>query len=111
MILNINKNQKIYLCCTPSSFSGGVLSFQIKIRAYFKEEDIPNSYFIFCSRNKKQIKIYYEDNKGSWLTIYRLHEGRFEFPESDGNSYRIDLRQLEWLMEGISVLKREVFKK
>lgn len=107
MILNINNNQKIYICCTPSSFSGGVVAFQMKIRAFFKEKDIPNAYFIFCNKSKKQIKIYYEDNKGSYLTIYRLHEGRFEFPEADGNAYRIDLRQLEWLMEGISVLKHQ----
>lgn len=107
MILNINNNQRIYLCCTPSSFCGGVAAFQMKIRVFFKEEDIPNSYFIFCNKNKKQIKIYYEDEKGSYLTIYRLHEGRFEFPEADGNAYKIDLRQLEWILEGMTILKRE----
>lgn len=107
MILNINNNQKIYLCCTPSSFGGGVAAFQLKIRAFFKEENIPNTYFIFCSKSKNQIKIYFEDERGSYLTIYRLHEGKFEFPEPDGNAYKIDIRQLEWILEGMTLLKRE----
>ncbi len=106
-MLNFSKVKKIFVCAVSYRFSGGIDAYQIRIYAHFSEEEVMNSMFIFCSHNKKQIKIYYENEKHVTLTQYRIRKGTFQFPEIDGNYYKVDKRQLEWILNGLNQIKEE----
>ncbi len=104
---NFNGVKKIFVCAVDYRFTGGIDAYQIRIYAHFSDEEVMNSMFVFCSHNKKQIKIYEENEKYVSLTQYRVRKGTFNFPEKDGNYYKIDKKQLEWILNGINQIKEE----
>ena len=63
------------------------------------------SYFVFCSANRKQIKILYYDRNGFCLWQKRLETGRFIWPESSQEVLGIGYRELRWLLDGLNPTK------
>lgn len=84
----------------------GIYKIQQIVAFNFSPAEIINSIFIFCSRNKKIIKIYYENEYGFWLLQNRLTTGNFKWPEI-GERVKIDKRQLEWLFKGLDVIEHK----
>lgn len=110
-MLNFNLVKRIFICTIPYTFAGGIDSHQIRIYAAFKDEDILNSLFVFCSNNKKQLKLYLETSEGIWLTTYRIRKANFNFPIFDGNYYKIDKKQLLWIIKGLNqISKKQIYK-
>ena len=72
----------------------------------FSPAEIINSVFIFCSKSKKTIKIYYENEYGFQLLQNRLTAGNFKWPEI-GEQVNIDRRQLDWLLKGLDVIEHK----
>lgn len=106
-MLSFRNVKKIFVCTVDYRFTGGIDAYQIRIYSHFSDEEVMNSMFVFCSRNKKQIKIYEESERHVSLTQYRIRKGTFNFPEIDGNYYKIDKRQLEWIISGLNQIKEE----
>lgn len=93
---------KIYFSTDTNLFRGGIPSFQIKVRAFFDEDEIKDNLFVFVNKNIKQIKLYYEDDKGTWLSTYRLRKGRFKIDLSTSNEYSLTVDELRWIINGLS---------
>lgn len=93
--------KRIYYSGDTTLFRGSISSFQIKVRAFFSEEDIKDSLFIFIGKSFKQIKLYYETDKGCWLTTYRIRKGKFIAPKID-ETCNINTEQLKWIIEGLN---------
>ena len=53
----------------------------------------------------KTIKMYYEDDYGSWLLQNRLHDGRFKWPKGLEIGAKINRIQLEGLCKGLEVIE------
>ena len=87
-------------------FVGGINAFQIKVYAFFDENEIKDNLFIFINKNRKQIKLFYQTSKGTYLTIYRLNKGKFSFPDTNSEG-RLDRRELIWLLEGLTKISRQ----
>lgn len=83
----------------------GLPKIQTLVAFHYKPEEIFHSLFIFCSGNKKTIKMYYEDEWGSWLLQNNISEGTFKWPEV-GEKVSIDKRQLSWLLQGLDVIAK-----
>lgn len=98
--------KRIYYSGDTNLFRGGISSFQIKVRAFFDEKDIEESLFIFVGKSFKQIKLYYETDKGTWLTTYRLRRGKFAYPASLETA-KITLEQLKWIIEGFDFVETQ----
>ena len=70
------------------------------------------SLFVFCNKAKDKLKILYWDKTGFALWYKRLEKERFEWPtkfDTDLDS-EIELteQQLNWLLEGYSVIGHQV---
>lgn len=61
--------------------------------------------FVFVNRRRDRIKALYWHRNGFCLWTKRLEAERFAWPrpEPDAAICRIDLRQLEWLIEGFDL--------
>lgn len=59
--------------------------------------------FIFCNRHKDKIKILYWDKTGFWLLYKRLEQGKFIWPKNNDEAKLISKKQLEWLLDGLSI--------
>lgn len=97
---------KIFLYSGPTSMRLGIYKIQQKVAFNFSPAEIFNSVFIFCSKSKKTIKIYYENEYGFWLLQNRLTAGNFKWPEI-GEQVNIDRRQLDWLLKGLDVIEHK----
>lgn len=54
---------------------------------------------LFCSSDRRTVKILAREGGSVWLLQKRLDAGRFQWP-SGGSLSRISLLQLQWLLDG-----------
>lgn len=54
---------------------------------------------IFCSSDRKTVKILTAEGGSLWLLQKRMAKGRFQWP-SGGSLSRISVLQLQWLLDG-----------
>ena len=67
-----------------------------------------NSLFVFCNRGRDKLKILTWDHNGFWLYYRRLERGRFRWPDQSGaQTVSISRRQLQWLLDGLSLEQRQ----
>ena len=100
-----DKIKNIYLYASSTDMRMGLPKIQTLVAFHYKPEEILHSLFIFCSSNKKTIKMYYEDEWGSWLLQNNISEGTFKWPML-GEQISIDRRQLTWLLQGLDVVAK-----
>jgi transposase len=56
---------------------------------------------LFCSRDRKRLKILYWERNGFCLWIKRLEKDKFPWPEDGEAALRIEREQLQMLLVGI----------
>ena len=66
--------------------------------------------FAFCNRSKTLIKIIFWDQNGFCIWMKRLEKGRFRWPETSQDVLKIQLRELQWLMSGLSIEQKNAHK-
>lgn len=59
------------------------------------------SLFIFCSRDRKRLKILYWERNGFCLWMKRLEQDKFPWPKDGAEALRIEHGQLRMLLSGI----------
>ncbi len=72
-----------------------------------------NNLYIFCSRNKRTIKMLEFDKNGFVIHSKKLlNTDRFYWPKAqdDISSMTVDLRQLNWLLDGLEIEQKRAFK-
>jgi transposase len=61
-----------------------------------------NYMFIFCSKNRKRIKILYWDRNGFCLWLKRLEKDKFPWPKNNIDAKQISYEELKMLLDGIN---------
>lgn len=61
--------------------------------------------FLFCNRNRKNLKIMYWDRNGFCLWQKKLEKQKFPWPDTEQEALEITNRQLEMLLSGIDFFK------
>ena len=112
-MITFKENKKIYLYSENIDMRMGMKKIQILVASNFSKMEIRHSVFVFCSNNGKTIKMYYEDDYGSWLLQNKLFEGKFKWPKGLAIGTKINPVQLEGLCKGLEVIesKKEINNK
>jgi len=105
-VIRFDRINGIHLYSGPTSMRLGIYKIQQLIALSFSPAEMLNSVFVFCSKSKKAIKVYYEDEYGFWLLQNRITTGDFKWPEAGDGRITVDRRQLEWLLKGLDVVER-----
>ena len=84
----------------------GMPKIQLMVAMNFSKMEIRNSVFIFCSKDKKQIRLYYEDDYGCWLLQNRLDDGSFKRPKVL-NNIKITKDQMIGLCKGLEMIESD----
>lgn len=104
-MISFKENKRIYLYSEPVDMRMGMNKIQILVGANFNKMEIRHSVFVFCSSNRNQIKIYYEDDYGSWLLQNRLLDKKFKWPSGLEIGTVITKEQLNGLCKGLEVIE------
>lgn len=110
-MITFKESRNIYLYSENIDMRMGINKIQILIGSNFNNMEIRHSVFVFCSNNGKQIKIYYEDDYGSWLLQNKLFEGKFKWPKGLDIGTKITKEQLNGLCKGLEVIESRKEKK
>ncbi len=77
-MLAIPNNAKVYLSMTSVDFRKQIPGLKKWIQREFELDPLSSAYFLFISKNKKNIKILHFDGQGIWLHQKRLSSGKFK---------------------------------
>lgn len=80
------------------------------VQMKFKLNPFSNSMFVFCNRKRNRIKILKWDGTGYWLLLKRLNKGIFKWPESSSNIKSVTIKELRWLLDGLTLEQPKAFK-
>ena len=61
--------------------------------------------FAFCNRKRDTVKILCWDRNGFCLYHKRLERDRFRWPDNATEVRRVGLRELRWLLDGLSLVQ------
>lgn len=68
-MIDIKKVKNLFLYTDEVDMRMGINKIESVLALSFSPLEILHSAFIFVSKNRKQVKIYYEDEYGKWLLI------------------------------------------
>ena len=104
-MIDLSKTEAIYLWAGPTDMRKGVNGLVGLAQGIMETDKMAHRLFIFCGRNKRNIKILEVDYDGYWLYQKALVTGKFRWPKTVEGVAMIDQRQLQWLLEGLSQLQ------
>lgn len=103
-MIKFEESKNIYLYSEKIDMRSGINKLQVLVASNFNRLEISHSIFVFCARNNRTIKIYYEDDYGVWILQNRLHEGTFKLPKEIESGTKLDKAKLKMLCQGLSVI-------
>lgn len=100
--------QQVYLACGSTDLRKSIDGFSALVSQAFGLDPFAPSLFVFCNRKRDKLKILHWEHNGFWLYYRRLERGRFEWPaEGRERTLTISRRQLQWLLDGLSIDQRK----
>lgn len=101
---------RIYLCTVPADMRCGFDRLAALVREFLGHDPRSGHLFLFVSRGRDRLKLFYWDTDGFALWYKRLEEGTFRVPAATerGASAELKASELAMLLEGIDLrsLKR-----
>ena len=107
-MLNTDNPTCVYLACGSTDMRKSIDGLAAIVTHVYSQDLFAGSLFVFCSRGRDKLKILTWDPNGFWLYYRRLERGRFQWPDQPKEqSLAIDRRQLQWLLDGLSLEQRQ----
>ena len=79
----------------------GIDSLSLIVSSHNKNP-IDGSLYVFCSRNRRTIKVLLWDKNGFALYQKRLESDKFIWPNDSRETIEISITQLRWLLDGLN---------
>ena len=106
-MLEYTKATKVYLACGSTDMRKSIDGLAALVSEAFALDPFAPCLFVFCNRQRDKIKILEWDHNGFWLYYRRLERGRFRWPSSPEATVSVSIRQLRWLLDGLSLEQRQ----
>ena len=98
---------RIYIALGYTDMRCGIDGLASKVKEYYHlnpfEKDV---LYLFCGRKPDRIKGLVWEGNGFMLLYKRLEAGKFKWPRSKEEVNQITPKQLEWLLEGLSIYQK-----
>ena len=107
-MLNSFDGAAVYLASGSTDMRKSIDGLAAIVSQDFDLDLFSNSLFVFCNKGCDKLKILYWDHNGFWLYYRRLERGRFRWPTRSGShTVAIGRRQLQWLLDGLTLEQRQ----
>jgi len=111
-MLNQSEADKVYLACGSTDMRKSIDGLAAIVQESFELDPFSTSLFVFCNKSRNKLKILQWEHNGWWLYYRRLEKGRFQWlEESISSPVSISIRELRWLLDGLSLEQRQAHKK
>ncbi len=109
-MLNADTVGQVYLAPGSTDLRKSIDGLSALVSAVFGQDPFSDRWFVFCNRQRDRLKILRWDYNGFWLHYRRLERGRFRWPEQDGEPLVITRRQLQWLLDGLTIEQKQAHR-
>jgi transposase len=109
-MLNPESVEGIYLAPGVTDLRKSIDGLSALVSAVFELDPFSNRWFVFCNRKRDKLKILRWDTNGFWLYYRRLEKGRFKWPTEAGPALSISRRQLQWLLDGLTIEQKQAHR-
>ena len=90
-----------WLVSAPVDFRCGADRLLVHVREVLGRDPLDGSAYVFCNRRTSRIKVLVVDAQGVWLSMRRLHLGRFVWPSASETLWSLTRSQFAWLCAGV----------
>lgn len=90
-----------WLVSAPVDFRCGADRLLVHVREALGRDRLDGSAYVFCNRRMSRIKVLIVDGQGVWLSMRRLHQGRFVWPTANETLWSLTRSQFVWLCAGV----------
>jgi transposase len=90
-----------WLVSAPVDFRCGADRLLVHVREVLGRDPLDGSAYVFCNRRTSRIKVLVVDAQGVWLSMRRLHQGRFVWPATSETLWSLTRSQFAWLCAGV----------
>lgn len=105
-----NSGHPVYLATGATDLRASIDGLSMKVSHAFHLDPFSAAYFVFCNRAKNKLKILVWEHNGFWLYYKRLERGRFSWPDSAVTPLRLSGRELNWILDGLSLESTHGFR-
>lgn len=109
-MIDLISTEKVYLSCGATDLRSSIDGLAALVQTKFRLNPFSNCLFVFCNRSKNRIKILHWDGTGYWLLLKRLDKGSFKWPKTERDIKTINLKELRWILEGLTLEQPKAFK-
>jgi transposase len=109
-MIDLIATEQVYLACGPTDLRHSIDGLAALVQMNFKLNPFSSSLFVFCNKNRNRIKILKWDGTGYWLLMKRLDSGSFKWPKEASDIKTVTMKELRWILEGLSVEQPKAFK-
>ena len=103
-MLTLGGERPVYLACGPTDMRKSIDGLAAMVQLSFQLDPTQPALFVFCSQDRKKLKILEWETAGFWLHYRRLERGRFQWPRPhDTLTQQITFRQLRWILDGLAI--------
>jgi transposase len=95
----------VYLANFTVDMRKSIDGLSLLVVNHLKRNPADGSLYVFLNRGRTKLKVLYFDRSGFALWYKRLERGRFKLPVWDGEVYRLEASQLQWLLDGLDFMK------
>ena len=112
MILDITK-VRIYLRPGTTDLRKAINGLSVIVQETMKQNPFSGNVYLFCNRDRRILKAIYWDRTGFWLSMKRLEEDKFPWPQDEREATELTVEELQMLLAGIDFFKahKELFYK
>ena len=110
MLSSVSGN-KIFLAKGSTDMRKSIDGLAATVQLCFALDPFSSCLFVFCNKSRDKLKILRWDHNGFWLYYRRLEKGKFQWPDANnGATLSINSRQLNWLLDGLSIDQKNAHK-
>ncbi|MDH3640040.1 MAG: IS66 family insertion sequence element accessory protein TnpB [Gammaproteobacteria bacterium] len=96
----------VYLCREAVDFRKGINGLAVLVEEVMDLDPFSERLFVFCNRRRDRVRILYWERNGFCMWHKRLEKDRFCWPRREvGTVITWTGQQLNWLLDGIDVLR------
>lgn len=106
----VDSSTKVFFVLGATDMRKGIDSLSLIVGAHNKSP-LDGSLYVFCSKNRKMIKVLYWDKNGFSLYQKRLENDKFIWPKDRNTTIEITLTELRWLLDGLNTISTYGYRK
>lgn len=102
---------RVYLHRDPVDFRKQINGLSVLVQDSMQLSPFDEAVFVFCNKNRSQLKALYWDSTGFVLWQKRLEKERFKWPRKHpSETLSIDAEHWDWLLRGFDITQLKAHK-